>query len=58
MAYGTPVVVSNAVPEEVVINNFNGIRVNSFNPEDYASALEKLLTDKELWLELSKMGKN
>jgi glycosyltransferase involved in cell wall biosynthesis len=25
MACGTPVVVSNAVPEEVVINNFNGI---------------------------------
>jgi glycosyltransferase involved in cell wall biosynthesis len=53
-----PPVVSNVVPEEVVINNFNGIRVNSFNPEDYANALEKLLTDKELWLELSKMGKN
>jgi len=48
MACGTPVVVSNAVPEEVIINNFNGIRVNSFNPQDYANALEKLLTDEEL----------
>jgi glycosyltransferase involved in cell wall biosynthesis len=56
MACGTPVVVSNAVPEEVVINNFNGIRVNSFNPQDYANALEKLLTDEELWLKLSRNG--
>jgi glycosyltransferase involved in cell wall biosynthesis len=56
MARGTPVVVSNAVPEEVVINNFNGIRVGSFNPEDYANALEKLLADEELWLELSRNG--
>jgi len=56
MACGTPVVVSSAVPEEVVINNFNGIRVNSFNPEDYANALEKLLADEELWLKLSRNG--
>lgn len=56
MACGTPVVVSNAVPEEVVINNFNGIRVNGFNPEDYANALEKLLADEELWLKLSRNG--
>jgi len=56
MACGTPVVVSSAVPEEVVINNFNGIRVDSFNPEDYADALEKLLTDEELWLKLSRNG--
>lgn len=56
MACGTPVVVSNAVPEEVVINNFNGIRVDSFNPEDYSNAMEKLLTDEEMWLKLSKNG--
>jgi glycosyltransferase involved in cell wall biosynthesis len=56
MASGTSVVVSNAVPEEVVINNFNGIRVGSFNPEDYANVLEKLLTDEELWLKLSRNG--
>jgi len=30
MACGTPVVVSKAVPEEIVVNNFNGIRVDSF----------------------------
>jgi glycosyltransferase involved in cell wall biosynthesis len=56
MACGTPVVVSNAVPEEVIINNFNGIRINSFNPEDYANALESLLKNDELWLKLSKNG--
>jgi hypothetical protein len=56
MACGTPIVVSNAVPEEVVVNNFNGIRVNSFNPEDYANALEKLLSNEELWLKLSRNG--
>ena len=56
MACGTPIVVSSAVPEEVVINSFNGIRVNSFNPQDYANALEKLLTDEELWLKLSRNG--
>jgi len=56
MACGTPVVVSNAVPEEVVLNNFNGIRVSSFNPKDYANALEKLLLNEELWLKLSRNG--
>jgi glycosyltransferase involved in cell wall biosynthesis len=56
MACGTPVVVSSAVPEEVVINNFNGIRISSFNPEDYANALEELLLDEKLWLKLSRNG--
>jgi len=53
MACGTPVVVSSAVPEEVVINGYNGIRVNSYNPIDYANALERLLKDEKLWLRLS-----
>jgi glycosyltransferase involved in cell wall biosynthesis len=56
MACGTPVIVSNAVPDEVVINGFNGIRVGSFNPEYYANALESLLKNDELWLRLSKNG--
>jgi glycosyltransferase involved in cell wall biosynthesis len=56
MACGTPVVVSNAVPEEVVINNFNGIRVKSYSPEDYANVLEKMLACEELWLKLSRNG--
>uniref|UniRef100_A0A7C4FHG1 Glycosyltransferase n=1 Tax=Ignisphaera aggregans TaxID=334771 RepID=A0A7C4FHG1_9CREN len=55
-ACGTPVVVSSAIPEEAVIDGFNGIRVNSFDPQDYANALERLLLDEELWLRLSKNG--
>ena len=39
-----------------MINGFNGIRVGSFNPEDYANALESLLKNDELWLRLSKNG--
>ena len=42
MACGTPVIVSNAVPEEVIVNGLNDIRVNSFSSEDYANALERL----------------
>jgi len=56
MACGTPVVVSSAVPEEVVADRFNGIRVGSFDPRDYASALERLLLDEELWLRVSRNG--
>ena len=56
MMYGTPVVVSRAVPEEVVMDGFNGIGVNSFDPRDYANALERLLLDGELWLRLSRNG--
>ena len=56
MACGTPVVVSNAVPEEVVIDGFNGLRVGSYDPRDYADALERLLRDEELWLKLSRNG--
>jgi len=56
MMCGTPVVVSRAVPEEVIMDGFNGIRVNSFDPRDYANALERLLLDEELWLRLSRNG--
>ena len=56
MACGTPVVVSSAVPEEVVINGYNGIRVNSYDPMDYADALENLLRNEELWLSLHSNG--
>jgi len=53
MACGTPAVVSSAIPEEVVVDGFNGIRVNSYDPGDYASALEKLLLGEMLWVKLS-----
>jgi glycosyltransferase involved in cell wall biosynthesis len=56
MACGTPAVVSSAVPEEVVINGYNGIRVNSYDPRDYADALESLLRNEELWLRLHSNG--
>ena len=55
-ACGTPPVVSAAVPEEVVINSYNGMRVRTLDPRDYAVALERLLTDQELWLKLSRNG--
>ncbi|MCX8137675.1 MAG: glycosyltransferase [Pyrobaculum aerophilum] len=57
MACGTPPVVSNAVPEEVLVDGVNGIRLNSLNPIDYADALEKVLKDDELWANLSKNGR-
>jgi len=49
-------VASRAVPEEVIIDGFNGIRVNGFDPRDWANALERLLLDGELWLRLSRNG--
>ena len=57
MACGTPPVVSAAVPEEVVIDGYNGLRVRTLDPRDYAAALERLLTDQELWLRLSRNGR-
>jgi glycosyltransferase involved in cell wall biosynthesis len=57
MACGTPPVVSTAVPEEVVIDGYNGLRVHTLDPRDYAVALERLLTDQELWLRLSRNGR-
>jgi len=56
MASGTPPVVSSAVPGNVVVDGFNGIRVNSLDPVDYANALERLLKDEDLWLRLSRNG--
>ena len=52
MACGTPSVVSYAVPRDVVIHGYNGLRVETLNPVDYANALEKLLRDEELWFHI------
>jgi len=49
MACGTPPVVSYAVPRDAVIHGYNGLRVETLNPVDYANALERLLRDEELW---------
>jgi glycosyltransferase involved in cell wall biosynthesis len=56
MASGTPAVVSNAVPEEIVKHEFNGLRVNKLNPESFANELEKLLNDNKLWNKISLNG--
>jgi glycosyltransferase involved in cell wall biosynthesis len=58
MACGTPVVVSEAVPSEVVINEYNGIRVNGLNYSDYVNALERILRDEHLWSDLSRNALN
>jgi len=57
MACGRPGVVSSAVPKEVVIDSYNGLRAHRPDPRDYAAALERLLTDQELWLKLSRNGR-
>ncbi|MEM1830756.1 MAG: hypothetical protein QW794_06430 [Thermosphaera sp.] len=42
--------VSYAVPREVVIHGYNGLRVETLNPVDYANAFDKLLRDEKLWV--------
>jgi len=54
MACGTPVVVSSAVPKEVVINEYNDVMINNLNPIEYTNALERLLRNEEYWLRISK----
>ncbi len=54
MASGTPVVVSKEIPSDVVYNGYNGFRINTYNPADYAEALAVLLKNQELWTKLSK----
>jgi len=56
MASGTPPIVSEAVPDETVINNYNGLRVNRLSPEAFALAIKALLRDTELWNRLSANG--
>jgi glycosyltransferase involved in cell wall biosynthesis len=54
MACGTPVVVSSAVPGEVVVNGYNGVVVSGLNYLDYADALERILRDEDLWVNMSR----
>ncbi|MEM4575792.1 MAG: glycosyltransferase, partial [Archaeoglobaceae archaeon] len=54
LACGTPAIVSEAIPDEVVINGFNGFRVRSFNPDDYAKALLKIFENNDEWYRISK----
>jgi len=52
-ASGTPVVGSDAIPPELLVNSFNGFRVHSFKAKVYANAVLKLLGDNVLWTEMS-----
>ena len=52
-ASGLPVVVSNAVPSEMVPEGSNGFRVHDFDPNLYAERLASLLTNDILWQNVS-----
>ncbi|ADL19084.1 Glycosyl transferase group 1 [Acidilobus saccharovorans 345-15] len=58
MASGTPPIVSEAVPEEVVMDGVNGLRVPELRPEAFAEALARLINDEDLWWRLSEAGVN
>jgi glycosyltransferase involved in cell wall biosynthesis len=54
MCCGTPVIVSQAIPQELVIHGVNGFRI--YNPMDYKSLakyIEMLLQNDELWIKMS-----
>lgn len=53
LACGTPAVVSEAIPDEVIVDGFNGFRINSFDPYDYSVALLKLI-DEDKWSLMSR----
>lgn len=50
---GTPVVVSDGVPADVVKNNYNGLVYPYGNINAFATALVNMLTNKDLWAKLS-----
>ncbi|MGB9959773.1 MAG: glycosyltransferase family 4 protein [Candidatus Bathyarchaeales archaeon] len=56
-ASGLPVVVSKAIPEELVVDGFNGFRVSSFEPKDYAAKLSALFESVDLWEEMSRAAR-
>lgn len=57
-ASGLPVVVSSAVPSEMVTDGYNGFRVGDFDPNLYAKRLASLLTDDGLWQSVSRNALN
>ncbi len=50
LASGTPVVGSDAIPSELLIDEYNGFRIKGFEVRRYAEAVLKLLRDDYLWL--------
>jgi glycosyltransferase involved in cell wall biosynthesis len=53
-ASGLPVVVSSAVPREVVVDRCNGFRLKSLDPDMYAQKLAILFNQASAWREMSK----
>ena len=51
---GTPVIVSNGVPSDVVINKYNGLVYPFGNINALSTAITTLLEDKTTWTKLSK----
>ncbi|MEM2507219.1 MAG: glycosyltransferase family 4 protein [Nitrososphaeria archaeon] len=51
---GTPVVVSSGVPDDVVIDGYNGFRYKFGDLEALARAIGKLLKDSGIWNKMSK----
>jgi len=56
-ASGTPVVGSSCIPEEALVDGYNGFKVDGLNPSEYARNLEILLNNFELWQKMSENGK-
>jgi L-malate glycosyltransferase len=53
-ASGVPAVVSQAVPKEMILNGYNGFRIEDFNPSSYAAKLAELLANSDNWMNFSK----
>jgi glycosyltransferase involved in cell wall biosynthesis len=53
-ASGVPVIVSQAVPKEMVLNGYNGFRIEGFNYLSYAAKLMELMTNSNNWVTFSK----
>ena len=51
---GTPVVVSSGIPQDVVINNYNGFRYPFGDLKDFALKIVRLIEDESLWTRISK----
>lgn len=53
-ASGTPVVGSNAIPSELLIDGYNGFRIRQFEVKHYVEAVLKLLKHDNLWISFQK----
>jgi glycosyltransferase involved in cell wall biosynthesis len=52
LAVGTPVISVDCKsgPNEIIVNEYNGLLVENYNPEALAKAMNRLLEDKDLYL--------